>query len=133
MVKCLAHVCFGVSDLDRSLAFYRDKLGFRPAYDFLDDKGERIGHCLHIGGATFLEFFRSNLAPPTEGSTHSHFCLQVEDIESAAAELKRRGVEVGEIQRGSDRSFQVWLADPDGNRIELQQYTRESKQTPWLK
>ena len=33
---------------------------------------------------------------------------------------------------GADHSWQAWLADPDGNRIELHQYTPESKQTPWL-
>ena len=32
-----------------------------------------------------------------------------------------------------DRSLQAWLADPDGNRIELHQYRPESKQSPSLR
>jgi len=132
MTRGLAHVCLGVSDVERALAFYRDQLGFRPAYDFVNDKGEKIGQCLHLGGRTFLEFFRSGQAPPP-GPSHRHFCLEVDDIQAAVAELKRRGVEVGDIGKGSDRSCQAWLADPDGNRIELQQYTPESKQAPWCK
>jgi predicted enzyme related to lactoylglutathione lyase len=34
---------------------------------------------------------------------------------------------------GSDGSWQAWLADPDGNRIELHMYTPESKQAPHLR
>ncbi len=33
---------------------------------------------------------------------------------------------------GSDHSWQAWLSDPDGNRVELHQYTPESWQTPAL-
>ena len=33
---------------------------------------------------------------------------------------------------GGDNSWQAWTCDPDGNRIELHQYTPESKQTPSL-
>ena len=128
-IKGLAHVCLGVSDVERALAFYRDKLGFRPAYDFVSDKGEKIGQCLHLGGRTFLEFFRSSQPPP---AGHPHFCLEVDDIKAAVAELRRRGVQVGEIGKGSDRSWQVWLADPDGNRIELHQFTPDSLQVKAL-
>jgi hypothetical protein len=35
---------------------------------------------------------------------------------------------VGEVKMGSDHSWQAWLADPDGNRIELHAYTPESNQ-----
>jgi len=40
---------------------------------------------------------------------------------------------VGQITLGSDNSYQCWLDDPDGNRIELHQYTPESRQTPHLR
>jgi len=131
MIKGLGHVCFGVADLERSVAFYRDKLGFKCAYDFVDANGRQIGQCLHIGGRSFIELFRSSLPAPAEQG-HRHVCFEVDDIEAAAAELKRRGVEVTKINRGSDRSYNVWLADPDGNRLELQQYTAESKQGAWI-
>ena len=31
VIKALAHICFTVSDLQASLDFYQDKLGFAPA------------------------------------------------------------------------------------------------------
>jgi lactoylglutathione lyase/glyoxylase I family protein len=130
MIRSLAHVCLGSSDLERSVTFYRDQLGLLPAYEFVSATGEKTGQCLHLGGGTFLEVFRSKeISPPG----HNHFCLEVADIEAAVAELRRRGVEVTKISKGSDRTWNAWLADPDGHRIELQQYTPESKQGPWIK
>ena len=132
MVKRLAHVCFTVRDLDASEAFYRDKLGLRPAFDFLDAQGERFGVYLHIGGCNFIELFRGDLGEPAGGQSYRHFCLEVDDVEATVAELRSRGVEVTDPKLGSDGSWQAWLSDPDGNRIELHGYTPESKQAPWL-
>ena len=39
-----------------------------------------------------------------------------------------RGVSVGELREGLDGPLQAWLSDPDGNRIELMEYTHRSAQ-----
>ena len=132
MIKALAHACFVVSDLDASEAFYRDKLGLKPAFDFVNDHGKRFGVYLHVGGRSFIELFEGKTAEPAEGQSFQHLCLEVDDIEATVAELRGRGVEVTDPQMGGDGSFQAWLADPDGNRIELHHYTPNSKQTPWV-
>ncbi|MHC4716510.1 MAG: VOC family protein [Planctomycetota bacterium] len=132
MITGLAHVCFTVSDLDEAEAFYRDMLGFAHAFDFLDDRGARNGVYLHVGGRGFLELFTGELAGRAQGQSYRHLCLEVDDIEAAVADLAARGVEVTEVKLGSDNSYQAWLTDPDGNRIELHQYTPDSKQGPWL-
>ena len=129
MISSIAHVCFGVPDLERSERFYRDVLGFPVAYDFVNAEGRRFGVCLHAGGGTFVELFESRLPPAGQG--HRHVCFEVDDIHGMVAELRAKGVEVTEPKTGSDRSISAWLADPDGNRIELQQYTAESKQKNW--
>ena len=106
MITGIAHACFTVSDLERSIAFYRDGLGLTPAFDFVNDEGRRFGVYLHAGGRNFIELF--------EG------------------ELGERGVEVSDPKLGKDQSWQAWIADPDGNRFELHQYTAESWQAPAL-
>ena len=131
MIKGLAHVCFTVRDIEASVAFYRDKLGFTPAFDFVKD-GKRHGAYLRIAGRTFLEMFQGTLTQPAEGQAYRHLCLEVQDIQKAAAELRARGVEVTEPKLGADGSWQAWIRDIDGNRIELHCYTPDSKQTPWL-
>ena len=61
------------------------------------------------------------------------FCLEVENLERMVTELRQKGLEVTDPKLGMDQSWQSWLADPDGNRIELHQYTPESKQRNWRK
>jgi len=133
MITALAHVCFVVSDLDASIDFYQHKLGFAPAFDFRNEQGERVGAYLHIGGRSFIELFQGTVAPPAAGQSYQHICLEVDDITATVAELQARGVEVTPVIMGGDQSWQAWLADPDGNRIELHGYTPESWQAPSLK
>ncbi|MGQ9609034.1 MAG: VOC family protein [bacterium] len=133
MIRGLAHVCFSVSNLDESIAFYKDKLGFLPVFDFINENGRRFGIYLHIGERNFIELFEGNPEKSVKPQSYQHFCLEVDDIESAVKSLRSKGVEVTEIKMGSDNSWQAWLSDPDGNRIELHQYTPESKQNAGLK
>ena len=132
MITGLAHVCFTVRDLDVSRDFYCNKLGLRPAFDFVNDKGVRHGMYVHAGGRNFIELFQGTLSPRAEGQAYRHLCLEVDDLDATAGELRRHGVEVSNVKVGSDHSRQGWIADPDGNRIELHEYTPKSKQTPWV-
>jgi catechol 2,3-dioxygenase-like lactoylglutathione lyase family enzyme len=132
MIKALAHVCFVVSDLEASLAFYQDTLGLTHAFDFRNQEGERTGVYLHLGGRSFLELFRGELGARAEGQSYAHLCLEVADVAATVEELRSKGVEVTEAVLGGDRSWQAWLADPDGNRIELHGYTAQSRQGPWV-
>lgn len=132
MIQALAHICFVVRDLEAAEVFYRDGLGLRPAFDFINEAGERFGVYLHVGGRSFVELFQGQPAPVEGQVSYQHFCLEVDDVEATVGELRARGMEVTDPQLGSDRSWQAWLQDPDGNRIELHQYTLESKQAPAL-
>ncbi|MBI3945504.1 MAG: VOC family protein [Armatimonadetes bacterium] len=133
MIRGLAHVCFGVSNLDASLAFYCDQLGLKPAFEFINDQGERTGVYVHVGGRNFLELFRGTLKERADGQPYRHLCLEVDDMPATIADLRARGAQVTDPRVGGDRSWQAWTADPDGNRVELHCYTPESRQTPSLK
>jgi catechol 2,3-dioxygenase-like lactoylglutathione lyase family enzyme len=132
MITGIAHTCFTVSDLERSIAFYRDGLGLRPAFDFTNEEGRRFGLYLHAGGRNFIELFEGTLGDPAKGQSFRHICLEVDDIEATVQELRGRGVEVSDPKLGRDQSWQAWITDPDGNRFELHQYTPESWQGPAL-
>ena len=132
MITGMAHACFTVSDLERSLEFYRDALGLKPAFDFINDDGRRFGIYLHLGGRNFVELFEGQLGERADGQSYRHICLEVDDIESTVQTLRDRGIEVSDPKLGGDRSWQAWITDPDGNRIELHHYTAESKQAPYL-
>ena len=134
MFTGIAHVCFNVKSLDAMLDFYVNKLGCKKAFDFLDEHGKVCGFYIHIGGRTFIEMFRrNNLTPSTEQQNYAHLSIEVDDIQADTARLKNNGVAIGEISMGGDNTYQVWFADPEGNQIELHQYTPQSWQRPHLK
>ena len=140
----IGHVHLRVADLDRSLAFYRDALGATVRFRYLNKAGEPIGCYFALGENTFIEVFdhadahrRSNSPKPLEPleeprdpwlMRYNHFCLQVEGLDAYVALLESRGVTVTGRKTGNDRSRQAWVKDPDGNLIELQEYTTQSRQ-----
>ncbi len=133
MIMGLAHICHTVTDLEASIDFYENKLGFSHAFDFINDEGKRFGVYLHIGGRNFIELFTGKVDREAKGGSYRHCCLEVDDINATASELRNNGVEVSEVKMGSDNSWQAWLTDPDGNRMELHQYTPTSKQNVGFK
>ena len=140
MITRLAHLCLHTNDLDRIIAFYRDGLGLPVKFRFAAADGSIFGAYIALGDTTFVEFFdqhRANLQwgdtskplpPLAPGNRYDHFALEVEDLAATRAGLLARGVDIGEIRSGLDHSLQAWLRDPDGNRIELMQYTPQSAQ-----
>jgi catechol 2,3-dioxygenase-like lactoylglutathione lyase family enzyme len=132
MIRTLSHVCFFVSDLGKSTAFYCQKLGLRKAFDLNILGGKVRGVYLHAGGRTFIELFEGQRQPTPPEASYRHCCFEVDDIKKAVLALRGQGAEVTDIKRGTDGSYQAWLADPDGNRIELHQFTDQSRQTAAL-
>jgi catechol 2,3-dioxygenase-like lactoylglutathione lyase family enzyme len=140
MIRRLAHLCLHTNDLERLIAFYRDGLGLPVKFRFTAADGSHFGAYISLGDTTFIEFFDQHganfqwgdptkpPAPIVAGNRYDHFALEVADLAATRATLLSRGVEVGEIRGGLDHSLQAWLKDPDGNRIELMQYTPQSAQ-----
>ncbi len=137
MIRRLAHVCFFTNDLDRVVAFYRDALGLTVKFRFFAADGSVFGAYVAAGETTFVELFEQRLtarpwradpAPLAPGSRYQHLCFEVTGLAAFRETLIARGVSVGEIRGGLDDSLQAWLSDPDGNRIELMEYTHRSAQ-----
>lgn len=144
MIKQLAHLCFKTSQLDRLTAFYRDGLGASLKFRYLNQAGQMIGGYFAFGQTTFVEVFdhadahrRSQSPKPLEPlkepadpwlMRYNHFCLQVENLDDYVDLLESRGITVTGRKTGNDRSRQAWIKDPDGNLIELQEYTAQSRQ-----
>ena len=159
-VTRFAHVCFNISDMDKSLDFYRDGMGFTVLYELtygdvlarvkadagnlppdVDEGAIRFltanqhnpwSVYLKVAPAQFLELF---YAPPgaepitdlARRVAFQHFCLEVEDVDTAYAELVANGITPESTPRvGPDNAKQFWIVDPDGNRVEIMQYTPES-------
>jgi len=139
MIRRLAHLCFTTNNLEGLIAFYRDQLGLPVKFRFATAENALFGAYIAAGDSSFIEFFDRQLsakvwgdgsvpAPLTNGNRYGHFCFEVTGLSAFRETLLARGLEVGPIKTGLDGSLQAWLADPDGNRIELMEYTHASAQ-----
>lgn len=139
MIKKLAHICLFTDQLDAMIAFYRDVLGFPVKFTMKNDDGFAFGYYFATGDVTFVEIFDQRGAVKQWGgevrlmrSNHEahlrHFCFEVEGLEALVAKLTQLGIEVRPIAVGMDNSKQAWIKDPDGNDIELMEYTPKSLQ-----
>jgi catechol 2,3-dioxygenase-like lactoylglutathione lyase family enzyme len=133
MITGIAHVCYTAGNLERAIAFYRDKLGMTEAFPFVKNDGRKYGAYLHAGGRNFIEIFEGKPGAKAEGQSYQHLCLEVDDIVETVKAIRAKGVEVTDPKVGTDRSWQAWLTDSEGNPVEMHHYTPESKQRPWLK
>ena len=53
-------------------------------------------------------------------STGNHYCVAVEDLDKAILELEDRNIPYERAVQGAG-TIQIWINDPAGNTIELQQ------------
>ena len=138
MHASLEVVILPVSDPDKSLAFYRDKLGFTLDVDYAPATDFRVIQLTPEGSPTSIQFgVGLTDAPP--GSVQGLY-LVVTDIAAARDELVDRGVGLSSIRhkdiegggwrgrfrlgadprRGDYASF-LDFTDPDGNAWVLQE------------
>ena len=110
-----------VSDVDRAIAFYADRLGFTKDVDVQPGEGIRVvqltppGSGCSVGFGTGLDVYAGE--PGSVRGIH----LVVEEVEAARAELLDRGVDVGEVHDFGGGVRGANFSDPDGNSFELQE------------
>ena len=127
-VKQLAHVCIFARDLEATRRFYREVLGMEVAFNFLRD-GSVFGFYLDAGGRSHVEVFQKDGTSFDEANQINHLCLEVDSIDAAIAHVEAQGVELMRPKKkGVDGTWQCWLRDPNGVKVELFEYTDESAQ-----
>ena len=118
-VECRIELIFvPVTDVDRAIEFYVDKVGFNLDMQARVDDNIRFVQVTPPTSACSIAFGEgiTEMTPGTQNSIQ----VVVPDAEAARRELLERGVDAPEVQTlqwGSFTSF----TDPDGNTWTLQQ------------
>jgi lactoylglutathione lyase len=126
-ISQIAHWALKVHDLEKSLAFYRDTLGFHEMMriDHVEgpEKGQLMLVYLRVTDTQFVELFprgRGAVSPDEETTSMHHVCLQVASIAKTVEALTAGGIPLFRAEKlGLDGNNQCWIKDPDGNRIEF--------------
>ncbi|OGO15163.1 MAG: glyoxalase [Chloroflexi bacterium RBG_13_68_17] len=117
----IGHIHLTVSQLPRSLAFYRDLLGFEVTQQMGDQAAflSAGGYHHHIGLNTWAGV---GAPPPPPGSTGLYHLAILFPNRAELARTVRRLLENGyPLEGASDHgvSEAIYLRDPDGNGVEL--------------
>ena len=126
-LKQLAHVCIFARDAEETRRFYEDVLGMRTVFNFTRE-GRIFGFYLDAGNRTFVEVFENAAAEYSGKNQMNHMCLEVEDLAEAVAHIRSQGIEPTPEKKACDDTWQAWIDDPNGVKIELFQYTEASAQ-----
>ncbi|MBL4646203.1 MAG: lactoylglutathione lyase [Hyphomicrobiales bacterium] len=126
-VKQVAHVCIFANDVEETRVFYQKVLGLDTAFNFLRD-GKIFGFYLNAGGRTHVEVFQKSEAEFSELNQINHMCLEVENLDEAMDHIKAQNVDITKKKKACDDTYQAWIKDPNGVKIELFEYTDKSAQ-----
>ncbi len=114
-ITAVGTVIVTVSDQDRAVEFFTEKLGFEKRSDSPYGDGQRWVDVAPAGASTTIAV----VPPMGEGSPggETGIAFATKDIDAAHADLQERGVDVDEVMRmGSPVPPMFFFRDPDGNR-----------------
>ena len=118
-MECKIELIFvPVSDVDRAVEFYVDKVGFTLDMQARVDENTRFVQVTPPTSACSIAFGEgiTDMTPGTQNSIQ----VVVPDAEAARQELLRRGVDAPEVAKLAWGSF-TSFTDPDGNTWTLQE------------
>jgi catechol 2,3-dioxygenase-like lactoylglutathione lyase family enzyme len=122
------HIVLRVKDMERAITFYRDVLGCA-----IEKRRDDLGLVHLRAGASLIDLVtpdgplgkRGGALAGIEGRNVDHICLRIEPFDEAAirALMAAHGVAVnGEVQNNfgaEGNGPSIYIADPDGNTVEL--------------
>jgi catechol 2,3-dioxygenase-like lactoylglutathione lyase family enzyme len=121
MILGIDHVHVAAADMDKTIDFYTNKLGFRFLRRLSFGPPDARRELAYVGlGDLLLEL----LPPGPMAASNRPFALTVNEIEKTVEELRSKGVEVKEEVRDSFsfNGLTAVIKDPSGLDIELRQW-----------
>jgi lactoylglutathione lyase len=124
------HVAFRVTDIERSLGWYREAFGAEVVahVEAIGPKPEY--YYAEFATGQMVEFFvngRTVPEPAPDAAGFAHLCLVVDDIQEALAHMTAIRATISRPYfegRAGQKVF--FVADPDGNQIEIMEIRPDS-------
>lgn len=126
MIQSIAHTAVTVRDMEESVRFYTEALGFKKAFEIPHpETGKPWIVYLCVSKGQFVElFYDGTMENPWNPALigFNHLCFAVDDIHAAAKQVTDAGytLDITPVE-DCDHNWQAWTKDPNGVRIELMQ------------
>jgi catechol 2,3-dioxygenase-like lactoylglutathione lyase family enzyme len=118
----LSHIGIPVSDLDKSVAFYKKWAAMKVQPDAGDSTGVKGARLAQDTGGFVISLLATVTLPlPMPGIMHIGFdCATKAQVDKIATDAKKAGILIsGPTDAGPDLGYQCYISDPDGNNIEF--------------
>jgi len=117
------HIGLMVTDIEKSLAFYRNGLGGKAVTQFpMGNSGKTI-FLVDIGGGAVVELLPSGTAEPEANARFAHICLATDDCRAAHALALKAGAKERtapqDITFGDMAVCNSFVLGPDGESVEF--------------
>jgi catechol 2,3-dioxygenase-like lactoylglutathione lyase family enzyme len=115
------HIVLRVADVERSLAWYTERLGLEGVRVDEWRAGEVLFPSLRLDASTIIDLLESERT----GENVDHVCLEIDPVDLEAV---RDGGEFdvvsgpGELFGARGQGIGLYVRDPDGNLVELRHY-----------
>ncbi|MFZ4776532.1 MAG: VOC family protein [Terrimicrobiaceae bacterium] len=128
MVTKLLHTRYRVSDLEKTVSFYRDVLGLTEVRRSTSGRGSQLVFFKAPGSEELIEICQFNESGPViVGPDLTHLAFEVEDMEAFAKHAAALGYPLSDgPHRASSGSVLAFIDAPEGYEIELIQPAKEA-------
>ncbi len=127
MIKKLLHTRYRVTDLEKTVAFYRDVLGLQEVRRHTSGRGSQLVFFKAPGSDEEIEICKyDGSGPVVIGPDLTHLAFEVDDIQAFARESAKKGYPLSDGPHPNGRGGAIAFIDaPEGYEIELIQRAKD--------
>ncbi len=121
MIKRLLHTRYRVSDLEKTVSFYRDVLGLKEVRRHTSGRGSQLVFFKAPGSEEEIELCKfDESGPVVVGPDLTHLAFEVDNIEEFAKQTAARGYPLSDGPHSTESGGAIAFIDaPEGYEIEL--------------
>jgi len=121
MVKKLLHTRYRVTDLEKTVAFYRDVLGLQETRRQVSGRGSQLVFFKAPGSEEEIEICKFDQSGPVViGPDLTHLAFEVDNLEEFARESAKKGYPLSDGPHAHGKGGAIAFIDaPEGYEIEL--------------
>ena len=126
MVKKLLHTRYRVTDLEKTVSFYKDVLGMTEVTRHTSGRGSQLVFFKAPGSEELLEICKYDPSGPVVvGPDLTHLAFEVDDIDEFAKHAAAKGYPLSDGPHHSGSGSAIAFIDaPEGYEIELIQHAK---------
>ena len=120
MVKKLLHTRYRVSNLEKTVSFYKDVLGLKELRRHTSGRGSQLVFLKAPDSDEEIEICKfDEIGPVVVGADLTHLAFEVNDLEKFAREAAAKGYPLSDGPHESSSGKIAFIDAPEGYEIEL--------------